>query len=302
MKTILILGGFGFIGSNIIQYINQNLIDEYQCIIIDKIGTPIVDTQCVKHAYIGDFSDTLFLNTVFSNHQIDVVIHAAGTILPSSQVSYEQAMQSDLDSTIQLLSVMKQYNVNYIIFMSSGGTIYGNKQQPCTENTSPDPTSVYGKIKLQIEQKILQTGIRSLILRISNPYGPYHTSTIQGFINIAIKNSTLSKPIHIWGNSTKDYIYIEDVIDILFRLLRLDYTGIVNIGSGKCYSISDIIKIISNYLQVSCIFEPTREFDAQYVNLDISKLLSLIGDYTSTSLDDGVEKTIKWYILNRDNY
>ena len=300
MKTILILGGFGFIGSNIIQYINQNLIDEYQCIIIDKIGTPIVDTQCVKHAYIGDFSDTSFLNTVFSNHQIDVVIHAAGTILPSSQVSYEQALQSDLDSTIQLLSVMKQYNVNYIIFMSSGGTIYGNKQQPCTENTSPDPASVYGKINLQIEQKILQTGIRSLILRISNPYGPYHTSTIQGFINIAIKNSMLSNPIHIWGNSTKDYIYIEDVIDILFRLLKLNYTGIVNIGSGKCYSISDILKMVNKHLQVNCIFEPTKEFDTCYVSLDVSKLLSLIGDYTFTPLDNGIDKTIKWYILNRD--
>lgn len=300
MKTILILGGFGFIGSNIIQYINQNLIGEYQCIIIDKTGVPIVDTKCVKHAYIGDFSDTSFLNTVFSNHQIDVVIHAVSTILPSSQVSYEQAMQSDLDSTIQLLSVMKQYNVNYIIFMSSGGTIYGNKQQPCSENTESDPTSVYGKIKLQIEQEILQTDIRPLILRISNPYGPYHTSTIQGFINIAIKNSMLSHPIHIWGNSTKDYIYIEDVVDILFRLLKLNYTGIVNIGSGEGYSISDILKIVSNYLQVNCIFEPTKEFDTCYVSLDISKLLSLIGDYMFTSLEDGIDKTIKWHILNRD--
>lgn len=300
MKTILILGGFGFIGSNIIQYINQKLIDEYQCVIIDKIGTPIVDTKCVAHSYIGDFSDTSFLNTVFSNHKIDVVIHAISTILPSSQVSYEQAIQSDFDSTIQLLSVMKQYNVNYIIFMSSGGTIYGNKQQQCSENTDPDPTSVYGKIKLQIEQEILQTDIRPLILRISNPYGPYHTSNVQGFINIAIKNSIESHPIRVWGNSIKDYIYIEDVVDILFRLLNLNYTGIVNIGSGECYSISDILKMVNKHLQVNCIFEPTKEFDTQYVNLDISKLLSLIGDYTFTSLDNGIDKTIKWYILNRD--
>lgn len=300
MKTILILGGFGFIGSNIIQYINQNLIDEYQCIIIDKIGTPIVDTKCVKHAYIGDFSDTSFLNTVFSSHKIDAVIHAVSTILPSSQVSYEQALQSDLDSTIQLLSVMKQYNVNYIIFMSSGGTIYGNKQQPCSENTEPDPASVYGKIKLQIEQEILQTDIRPLILRVSNPYGPYHTSNVQGFINIAIKNSIKSNPIHVWGNSIKDYIYIEDVVDILFRLLNLNYTGIVNIGSGTCYFISDILKMVNKHLQVNCIFEPTKEFDTCYVSLDVSKLLSLIGDYTFTPLDNGIDKTIKWYILNRD--
>jgi nucleoside-diphosphate-sugar epimerase len=82
--------------------------------------------------------------------------------------------------------------------------------------------------------------------------------------------------------------------------LRLDYTGIVNIGSGKCYSISDILKIVSSYLQMNCIFEPTKGFDTQYVDLDISKLLSLIGGYTFTSLDDGIGKTIKWHILNRD--
>jgi nucleoside-diphosphate-sugar epimerase len=58
--------------------------------------------------------------------------------------------------------------------------------------------------------------------------------------------------------------------------------------------------MVNKHLQVDCIFEPTKEFDTCYVSLDISKLLSLIGDYTFTSLDNGIDKTIKWHILNRD--
>lgn len=300
MKTILILGGFGFIGKNIIQYIAQNLIDEYQCIIIDKINDSSVNTPCVKRVYTGDFADLDFLDVVFASNNIDIVIHAISTILPSSNVTYEQAIKSDLIPTIHLLETMQKYKVESLVYLSSGGAIYGNTSQMCSESTVLNPTSVYGKIKLEIEQKIIQTKINSLILRISNPYGPHHTSNVQGFVNIAIKNSINSHPIHVWGNSTKDYIYIEDVVGILFRLLKLNYTGIVNIGSGKCYSVSDILKMVNKHLQVNCIFEPTKEFDTCYVSLDISKLLSLIGDYTFTSLDNGIDKTIKWYILNRD--
>lgn len=303
--NILLLGGFGFIGTNILKFIDLHYADQYNCVVFDKfLSHPYgIEFHCIKQVYVGDFSDSVLVERMFKDYNFDVVIHLVSTTVPINSLNAKYDVQSNLLPTLDVLNNMVKYKIPSIVYLSSGGAIYGTQSEKIhREDSDVYPISSYGVVKLAIEKYIMQYAqlynLHPLILRLSNPYGKYHYSMKQGVINIAIKKAIKHESLEIWGDGSgrKDYIYIEDFVDILFKLLHnSNCSGVFNIGSGKTYALNDIVKAISeNTSTLKVEHTESRKFDISNFELDIHKLITTIGGYSFTPLEDGISKTIEW--------
>ena len=229
MKTVLLLGGYGFLGTNVMKFVDANMNDAYQFIVFDKCERHMggVEFGSVEKTYAGDFTDSQLLERIFSENAIDMVIHSLSTTIPVSTSSAKYDVETNLLPTIEVLNLMVKYGVKDIVFFSTGGAVSGTRDNKAHEESDAVyPISSYGVIKVAIEKYMMQYaqlyGLRPLIVRISNPYGPYHYSMKQGVINIAMAKAIQKEVMEIWGdgNDKKDYIYVDDFIDILFRLIE----------------------------------------------------------------------------------
>lgn len=294
-NTILLLGGLGFIGQNIIE----ELQDEYSLIVFDHSK----ESKDLKNVYIhGDFTKKEDIEAVFSNYKIDLVIHAISTTIPASSNTVLD-IDSNLTSTISLLELMRKYSVPKIAFLSSGGTIYGivNNKNGANEDYPTHPISSHGIIKLAIEKYIYLYHhiyhINYLILRLSNPFGEKHLSDKQGFINVTLKKIIKKEKITIWGDGRiiRDYIYIKDCTKIIHALINKNISNqIINVGSGQGYSINELLLIMRNQIgDFKVEIKDARNFDVPKIVLNTQRLRLLI-NFKLTPIEDGIKKTYAW--------
>ena len=208
---------------------------------------------------------------------------------------------------------MKRHGVNNIVFISSGGAVYGDNSVSENGHSEEDvlfPKSAYGVSKLVIEKYLFLYsnlyGIKTLIIRLSNPYGPYHYSQKQGVINIALEKAIKGETLEIWGdgNGRKDYIFINDVSKVLFSLIEKgyeDYT-VINLGSGILLSVNEIVQTIhdSYFQDFNWNYRYVNKLDVNSFKLNLSKLTSYLPGLRFTSFDNGLKQTMDWYV-NRLN-
>lgn len=301
---ILLIGGSGFIGSNYLNYFaNYYGESQSELIVLSRFNRKrVINSKNIRYIE-GDYANFDFLNTLFNQQRFTKVFHFASTTVPiSSNQQMNVDVHDNLIASINLLEVMKQHNCNFILYLSSGGAVYGefahenlNEVHPCL------PISSYGIIKLTIEQYIKlyhkQHGLKYLILRLSNPYGMFHTSEKQGVINIAVRKALKNETFRVWGNGnqSKDYIYVEDLIEIIFALINMNVENeIINVGSGTSVSLNFVIKkikeIIPSFKVEYGLYEPS---DIRAFCLDISKLNKFI-KVELTPFEKALNKTIEW--------
>ena len=305
MKILLLLGGYGFLGTNIIKHIDAHLKNQYQVIVFDK--TPIhpkgISFKSVIKTYAGDFSDSSLLKTIFLENKIDLVFHSISTTIPIDSLNAQYDVETNLFPTLNILNLMVEYHIPDMVYISSGGAIYGtNGETKHKEDEDVFPISSYGVVKLTIEKYLMQYaqlyGLRPLIIRLSNPYGSYHYSMKQGIINVALTKALRGEQIEIWGsgNDRKDYIYVEDFVKILFTLLNKEVANeIINIASGQLLSVNEIVSSI-RILEPSLVTHHLEAdmHDALHFMLDTSKLHKMLGDYTFRTFQEGLLETYKW--------
>ncbi len=220
-KNILVLGGSGFLGKNICEVLRK----QYNIIVFSKESIPASDHK----SYQGDFSNPKDLEMVFKENKIDIVLHLISTTTPAtSNKDKAYDIKSNLLATIDLLDLMVKYSVPKIVFISSGGGVYGklgNNEKSVKEDHATNPLCSYAICKLAIEKYLLLYknlhNIDYLILRVSNPYGEHHSSDSQGIINIMLKKIVAGDKIEIWGDGSviRDYIYVKDCANIVKTLL-----------------------------------------------------------------------------------
>ena len=305
MKTIFLPGGFGFLGTNILKYIDTHLSENYRVIVFDKFGIHPAGLAfgCVARTYAGDFSDPGAISKVFAENEIDLVIHALGTTVPALGQSARYDIESNLIPTLGLVEAMLSAGVKDIVYLSSGGAVYGDRSTRAhREDEDTFPISSYGVVKLSIEKYLMQyarlQGLRPLILRVSNPYGPYHYSMRQGICNVAMASAVQGLPFKVWGDghARKDYIYVEDFAALLFRLLDAGvHTEVVNVASGRTASVEEILLKVKGFVpEFEWTYEQASRYDVSHFELDTSKLHSLVGAYDFVSLEDGLARTYDW--------
>lgn len=311
--NILLLGSFGFIGTNIIKYIDQHFY-AINVVAFDRFPEHMdhIAFKSVVKVYSGDFSNEVLLEEVFRDNKIDLVIHSLSASVPSSSLDNKFDIRFNVLPTIGLLNQMVKHDVKRIVFISSGGAIYGDhyiNQVGHVEDEVLFPKSSYGISKLVVEKYLylyaVHYGVQSLILRLSNPFGPYHYSQKQGIINIAMECALERRPFEIWGNGNgkKDYIFIEDFCAIVMMLIEkwnIEYT-VLNVGSGNLLSVNDIVEYIRETVSpdFECIYKDANALDVLEFKLDFTALKKYIGEYHFTSIIEGIERTKKWYLNNK---
>ena len=160
MKTVLILGGYGFLGTNIMTFVDANLSNQYRFVVFDRFASHPqgVTFNCLSEkSYSGDFSDKALIESIFRENHIDMVIHTLSTTVPVDSANARYDVETNLLPTLDVLSLMVEYGVKDIVYLSSGGAVYGTRDnKPHMESDAVYPMSSYGVVKVATEKYMMQ--------------------------------------------------------------------------------------------------------------------------------------------------
>lgn len=294
MQHILITGGAGFIGSYVNQLLQQQ---NYSTIILDNLskGSPLA---VKKGVFIeGDICDILFLDKLFSQYQIQAVLHfAALTDVGESVKNPYQYYQNNVVGTLNLLHTMQKHSVKNFIF-SSTAAIFGIPQTiPVSETHPCHPINPYGHSKHFVEQILKDFdqafGLKYCCLRYFNATGGDPQGILKNFkkqdhnlIPIILRKAASNQPISIFGTDyatpdgtcIRDYIHVHDLgcahIAAMERLFQGSASENYNLGNGNGYSVKQVIHATEKVLgkQISVIEAERRAGDPPILVADSSK-------------------------------
>lgn len=291
---VLVLGGNGFLGSHIVE---ELILHNHDVRIFDrsvnKAHLPIPNV----HYYWGDFSDSVLIAEALES--VDLVIHCISTTIPStSNRNPTLDIQQNLINTVNLLESMTRAGVKRLIYLSSGGTVYGSpKQLPVNEEHALNPICSYGVVKVAVENYIgmfkALYGLKPIIIRPSNPYGIRQGHAgVQGALSTFLVNTLSNKAITIWGDGEirRGYVYVKDMANLCRLAAESTAEGTYNVCSGKSYSLNELLALIESTtgIKPNVIYQPARAFDVKDIVLDISKAKQVFDWAPEFTIEEGI--------------
>jgi UDP-glucose 4-epimerase len=305
MKKCYIIGGAGFIGQHLVRQLS---VTGRQLIVIDKnkilpesVPNQVTYTQ-------GDYGNSVFLKQVLKDvHEIVLLAHTT-----TPQTSYDDPVKDILGNVpeaVNLFEMASGLGVKKVVFVSSGGTVYGRaKQLPITEEHPTNPISPYGISKLTIEKYGLMynelKGLPVVSVRPGNAYGEDQKPfSGQGFIAAAIARILTHQGIILFGESgtIRDYIHVGDVASGIIAALDRGAPGsCYNIGSGVGRTNREVLDAIMPHaksagLKVKIQVQPERRFDVPANVLNSAKMRKDTGWISLVSFEEGIQKTWDWF-------
>lgn len=327
MKKILITGGAGFIGSHVVRRFVTKYPD-YQIYNLDALTYAgnlenIADIESKSnYTFIkGDIVDEQFITTLFDTHQFEGVLHlAAESHVDRSIEDPLSFVKTNVIGTMNLLNAArKQWKGNEEgkrFYHISTDEVYGSlgAEGLFTETTAYDPNSPYSASKASSDHFVRAYGetygLPYVITNCSNNYGPNHfpEKLIPLFINNIINNKPL--PVYGDGKYTRDWLFVEDhavAIDLVFHEGKNHYT--YNIGGFNEWQNIDLVKLLCQIMDVKLGRVPgTSESLISYVKdrpghdlryaIDASKINQELGWKPSVTFEQGLERTVDWYLNN----
>jgi len=294
------MGGLGFIGS----HLSRSLLEEgYQVRIFDKLyGSRNLITDIVEKIEIEEGDAERPEDILHALRDVDIAIDLIHTTVPGASMNdpaYD--VQTNVVAHAGWLSRLKKNKLQRIIYVSSGGTVYGiPKETPIGEEHSTEPISSYGITKLAIEKYIAMYaiihGFEYRICRPANVYGMgQHLHVGQGAVGVFLEHCLKGQPIEIWGDGTvrRDYIYVTDMVQGIVKLINhKGDSRVFNISSGVGHSLNDLVKIIRDELKipVTVKYLASREFDVPVNVLDNSRLRLETGWKLQTDMVNGMHR------------
>jgi UDP-glucose 4-epimerase len=304
----LILGGAGFIGTNLAKGLSVFL-GKGDCLTLVDNSLSFFDSLQKENFSKGfvykeaTFSVGTDFDSLFQGQ--DIIYHLASTSIPaSSNCDIPKDLQDNIIVTSRMLDAAVRCKVKKIIFMSSGGAIYGKEANcPLSESTPTNPISTYGIEKLTIEKLLYLYnylyGIDYRVIRLANPYGPYQRPGKLGVVSTFIFNTLTKKPINLYGDGSvvRDFIFIDDAIRAIVTIANgANKHHVFNVGSGRGTSVKEVLEHIESSLKltVSINHLPARNVDVPVNYLDISRYEKYYGKIESIPLDSGIIRTAEY--------
>lgn len=297
---VLVLGGNGFIGSHVVDELLRR---EHSVRVFDvseekfRLALPQVEY------FFGDFKDSVLIEQALVG--VDAVFHLVSTTVPGTgNLDPQKDVQENLVGTLHLLDAMKRQCVKRIIYLSSGGTVYGIPELTPIPETHPlRPINSYGIVKVAIEN-YLEMYQRSfefspIIIRASNPYGPRQAHTgVQGVVATFLNQIKNNQKVAIWGDGTivRDYVDVRDLAEFCVMAGTSIMEGVYNAGSGVGTSLNDLVEHLAKITGRDVIrdLKPARAVDIPVSILDCSAAERDFGWKATRNLDVGLESAWKW--------
>lgn len=297
MKKIIIFGGTGYLGTNLALSLSEKFkitvtgrkdVAPFLKVLLNSKNVHIekIEIRDLHKAYslIAQNDCIVYAVPNIQPHQVRPVFHSdfLKIIRPTEKI-FEFASQSN----------------KRVIFLSSGGSVYGDGSSgPHSEDSDPRPIDQYGRFKLRLDNSLLHLNSKfnsnNVILRVANPYGgTFDGHFKQGFINSVIRNIQSREKVEIWGdgNQIRDFIYIEDFINLVSLILGKESAeGIFNCGTGKGYSLREVIEICEDIIisKINIKFVDTYREKIESNILNINKSMN----YFNWSPDTNLKKTL----------
>ena len=326
--AILVCGGAGYIGSHAVRALLEA---KREVIVLDNLQTGHVDAipEEVK-LVLGDLRDLEFLNRVFKDNKIEGVIQfAADSLVGESMTNPAKYFENNVMGTMNLLNVMKKYNINKIVFSSTAATYGEPKNIPILESDETNPTNPYGESKLMVEKMLkwydYAYGIKYTALRYFNVAGAYSTGEIgedhnpESHLIPIILQVALGKreKIAIYGDDyatedgtcVRDYVNVMDLVNAhilaLDRLQRGGESTVYNLGNGEGFSVKEVIDVARKVTrhEIPAEISPRREGDpAKLVASSEKAMKELKWKPKYSSLENIIETAWKWHKNNPEGY
>lgn len=306
MSHCCVIGGGGFIGSKVVEAL---LAAGRAVSVIGRSHNVLRALPKNVKYYAGDIADNSFMRDKLQG--ADEIIDLAYSSVPKT--SYENPVRdimSNLPATVGLFEIACQLPIKKMVFVSSGGTIYGEPLTlPILETHPTEPISPYGITKLALEKYALMFhrvwGLPILCVRPSNPFGEgQHPFVGQGFVATAIASILSGREISVFGEkgTVRDYIYIDDLARGIVAALDAGQPGeCYNIGSGVGRDNLAVLSSISRAAESEALKPvirhlPKRPFDVTANILDSSKLNNISGWHPTADFDESIRQTFAWYL------
>ncbi len=314
MKTILVTGGAGFIGSNFVRYMLQT--HSYRIINLDKLTYAgnlenLADVEShPNYMFIkGDICDRFLIEKIFSEEKIDTVVNfAAESHVDRSILGARIFVETNVLGTQTLLDVANMFGVEKFLQVSTD-EVYGSLGETgyFTEESPLAPNSPYSASKAGADCLVRAYhetfSMPTIITRCSNNYGPYQFP--EKLIPLMIANALNDKPLPVYGDglNVRDWLYVEDHCRALDMVLHHgQYGEVYNIGGHNEKRNIDIVKLILHKLgkpeHLITFVKDRPGHDRRYA-IDASKIERELGWKPKETFETGIEKTIQWYLDNR---
>lgn len=313
-QKILVIGGAGYIGSHTIRYLQEK---GFECIVFDNFSNG--HKEFVNCEYVeGDILNIQNLRYVFSLYEIKAVIHFAAFIeAGESVIEPEKYFNNNVSGTLNVLKVMKEFNVKDIVF-SSTAAVYGEcEDEILNENSTLGPINAYGKSKLMVEN-ILQEYSRAYnfnctILRYFNAsgagfkIGEWHTPETHLIPLVLFTALGIRDKIYIFGDDydTPDGTCIRDYVHVLdlarahhLALCNLEGFNIYNVGSNNGHSVKEVIELCKKITTIDFEVEITqrREGDPARLVASSKKISKELGFKIQYNIQDIITSAWNWHI------
>lgn len=301
---VAILGGAGFIGTNLIMSLMRNASNDI--LAVDESESYF--NECIKRSNVHWCTCSFHAETNFKRLLAgqEIVYHLISTNNPTySNYNIGRDIAENILISINILDACVANHIKKVIFISSGGTVYGDLVScPIKESAVTNPINTYGIQKLTIEKLFYLYhhihGLDYSIIRLANPYGPHQRpngrlGVVTTFAYKALKNEVLT--VYGDGNIIRDYIYIDDAIDGIIRIANgKSDERVFNLGSGKGTRVNQVIDTIRQILGRDVVVEyiAGRSVDVPANVLDVTKYKTIFGVNELISLEKGIELTLEY--------